>query len=74
MGERQSRPFHFSFNSSLKVGFQGSRIISDAGLLLVRELDERLGLGQLISDHLTDLAERGEAGTFGAQRNRFFCT
>jgi hypothetical protein len=54
MGEKQSRPFHFSFNSSLKVGFQGSRITSDAGLLLVRELDERLGLTRLISDNLTD--------------------
>jgi hypothetical protein len=54
MGEKQNRPFHFSFNSSLKVDFQGSRITSDAGLLLVRELDERLGLGQLISDNLTD--------------------
>ena len=54
MGEKQNRPFHFSFNSSLKVGFQGSRITSDAGLLLVRELDERLGLDQLISDNLTD--------------------
>jgi hypothetical protein len=26
MGEKQNRPFHFSFSSSLKVGFQGSRI------------------------------------------------
>jgi hypothetical protein len=36
------------------VGFQGSRITSDAGLLLVRELDEQLGFGQLISDNLKD--------------------
>ena len=54
MGEKQNRPFHFSFNSSLKVDFQGSRITSDAGLLLVRELDERLGLGQLITDKQAD--------------------
>ena len=59
MGEKHNRPFQFSFNSSLKVDFQGSRITSDAGLLLVRELDERLGLSQLISDNLTD-ARRGK--------------
>src|ERR1039458_1136660 len=46
--------FHFSFNSSLKVDFQWSRVTSDAGLLVVRELDERLGLSELISDNLTD--------------------
>jgi hypothetical protein len=51
MGEKQNQPFQLSFNSSLKVDFQGSRITSDAGLLLVRELDERLGLGQLIADN-----------------------
>ena len=30
----------YSFNSSLKVDFQGSRVTSDGGLVLVRELDE----------------------------------
>ena len=38
----------------MKVAFQGSRITSDAGLILVRELDERLGLATLISEHLND--------------------
>ena len=36
--------FQFTFNGVLKVAFQGSRVTSDAGLVLVRELDERLGL------------------------------
>ena len=54
MGEKQNRPFQLSFNPCLKVDFQGSRVTSDGGLLLVRELDERLGLSELISDHLTD--------------------
>ena len=54
MGESQNQPFQLSFNSSLKVDFQGSRVTSDGGLILVRELDERLGFSELIEQHLTD--------------------
>lgn len=59
MGEKQNQPFQLSFNASLKVDFQGSRITSDGGLILVRELDERLGFGELIARHLTD-SRRGK--------------
>jgi Transposase DDE domain group 1 len=54
VGETQEQPFQLSFNSSLKVDFQGSRVTSDGGLVLVRELDERLGFGELITRHLAD--------------------
>src|SRR5713226_4610409 len=54
VGEGQKRPFQLSFNGSLRVDFQGSRVTSDGGLILVRELDERLGLGELIERHLAD--------------------
>ena len=54
MGELQTEPFQFTFNGFLKVAFQGSRITSDAGLILVRELDERLGLATLSAEHLSD--------------------
>ena len=54
MGERQNQPFQFSFNAALKVDFQGSRVTSDGGLILVRELDEHLGFGKLIKQHLAD--------------------
>ena len=54
MGEKQTKPFQLSFNDLLKVDFQGSQVTSDGGLILVRELDERLGLGKLIDEHLTD--------------------
>ena len=54
MGEKQTKPFQFGFNGFLKVAFQGSRVTSDGGLILVRELDEHLGLSQLIAQHLTD--------------------
>ena len=54
MGEKHNQPFQLSFNASLKVDFQGSRVTSDGGLILVRELDERLGFGDLIDQHLAD--------------------
>ena len=54
MGEKENKPFQLSFNGLLKVDFQGSRVTSDGGLILVRELDERLGLGKLIDEHLSD--------------------
>jgi len=59
MGEIQNQPFQLSFNASLRVDFQGSRVTSDGGLILVRELDERLGFGELIEQHLTD-SRRGK--------------
>ncbi len=46
MGESPNQPFQLSFNASLKIDFQGSRVTSDGGLILVRELDERLGFGE----------------------------
>jgi hypothetical protein len=54
MGEKENKPFQLTFNGFLKVDFQGSRVTSDGGLILVRELDERLGLGKLIEEHLSD--------------------
>ena len=54
MGEKQTKPFQLTFNGLLKVDFQGSHVTSDGGLILVRELDERLGLGGLIDEHLSD--------------------
>jgi len=63
VGEKQNQPFQLSFNASLKVDFQGSRVTSDGGLILVRELDERLGFGELIEQHLTD-SRRGKNTQF----------
>ncbi len=53
-GEKQNQSFQLSFNPCLKVDFQGSRVTSDGGLLLVRELDERLGLSALITENIMD--------------------
>ena len=54
MGEKGKRLFQLPLNSSLKVEFQGARVTSDGGLLLMRELDEQLGFGELIERHLAD--------------------
>jgi hypothetical protein len=63
VGETQNQPFQLSFSASLKVDFQGSRVTSDGGLILVRELDERLGFGELIERHLKD-SRRGKNTQF----------
>src|SRR5262249_56632187 len=57
-GETRER-FELSFNSSLGVDFQGARVASDGGLMVGRELDERLGFNELIAQHLTD-SRRGK--------------
>lgn len=54
MGETANQPLQLSFNTALKVEFQGSRVTSDGGLILVRELDERLGFSNLIAQQITD--------------------
>jgi hypothetical protein len=45
MGDAISGPVRLSFNPQLRLEF---RVPSDAGLLLPRELDDRLGLNTLI--------------------------
>jgi Transposase DDE domain group 1 len=54
VGDAASGPVRLSFNRQLRVEFRGATVTSDAGLLLPRELDERLGLGTLIEGHLSD--------------------
>ncbi|MBM3798398.1 MAG: IS1380 family transposase, partial [Acidobacteria bacterium] len=59
MGDKQNQPFQLSCNGLLKIDCQGLRVTYDGGLILVRELDERLGFGDLIAQHLTD-SRRGK--------------
>jgi DDE family transposase len=54
MGEKHHAPFQLSFNSSLRGDFRGSQVTSDGGLMVVREVDEWLGMGALIERYLTD--------------------
>ena len=54
MSDAKSGPIRLAFNPQLRVEFRGATVTSDAGLLLSREMDERLGLGALIEQHLAD--------------------
>jgi len=54
MGDAKADPVRLSFNPQLRVEFHGATVTSDAGLLLPRELDGRLGLSAPIERHLTD--------------------
>ena len=65
VGETQEQPFRLWFNSSLKVDFQGSRVTSDGGLVLVRELDERLGFGDNLLPALGGFTRQEQPATAG---------
>ncbi len=54
MGERRREALRVGFDRSVKVEFHGANVTSDAGLLAFRELDEALGLTDMVADLLVD--------------------
>jgi hypothetical protein len=54
VGDTENQPSQLLFNASLRVDFQGSRVTSEGGLILIRDLDERLSLGELFEQYLTN--------------------
>jgi hypothetical protein len=54
MGEAQKWLFEPSFNRAVKVCASDDRITSDAGFLLLREADHRLGLTEWLAQQLFD--------------------
>ena len=54
MGEARNTPFRVNFDRHLMLGFPGSDISSDGGLLACRELDNALGLTELGGEVLSE--------------------
>lgn len=85
MGEVQGREARVCFNRSIRISGGGERLSSLGGVLLLRELDERLGLMRRLSASLVDSRNPGQvtwslecqlrarvfalAAGFGAQRD-----
>jgi hypothetical protein len=51
---REDRLFDFSFNPAVKLRAETPRVTADAGVLLIREADHRLGLTDTLADRLHD--------------------
>jgi hypothetical protein len=55
MGETKNEAFRLNFDRRIKLEFHGTKVISDAGLLAYRELDEALGLTTATGSNIRDI-------------------
>jgi hypothetical protein len=57
-GEKERVKIRPEFDRSIMIDFQGAKITSDTGFLLLREIDERFGLLGPIESELEDTRSR----------------
>jgi hypothetical protein len=55
MGERRKDALRVTFARRVKLKFHGTKVTSDAGLLAYRELDNALGLIEMVESKLVDI-------------------
>ena len=53
-GEERTNGIRCRFNPSIGINFQGAKISSDPGILLLREIDERFGITSALEGILQD--------------------
>jgi hypothetical protein len=62
-GEAEKGAIRREFNRSVMIDFQGAKITSDAGVLMLRKVDERFGIIGPMEDSLDDSRSPRHTGT-----------